>query len=204
MLSKRNITAWALVTLCSFAYAAAQQSAPARPGQARVVSARVGEITRVAGTASVHRRGETELRALGRGDVLGGGDMVVTGDGGRAEWTLNFGSVLQVGPRSRAHVYSVAPDSLHFDIERGEVFAVVAALDSLVLDTPPALLNVVKGGRYRVRVAADEATEAAVRQGELQFVDGAGQTIRVTKRRRVRFAASQRRQTWDKDTATVR
>jgi hypothetical protein len=131
---------------------------------------------------------------------LNDGDRVITAGSGRAEWTLSLDSFLQIGADSDVRIYATSLEAMHFDIERGEIFVINSSLNgstSLVLDTPPALLKIVRSGRYRVRVAADSETEAAVSDGELQFVNGEGQIIKVRGRRRVRFASSQRRKTWD-------
>ena len=170
-----------------------------RQSQTHVISARVGEVTRVEGEVWLRRGERREQQTLRVGERLADTDVVITGMSGRAEWTLTPGSVLQIGPRSQVDVFSADPDHLHFDIERGEVYAVMGSITqgTLELDTPPARLSAIKSGGYRVRVAADEATEAAVARGELQFTDNLGKTISVTRRRRVRFAPWQRRKIWD-------
>lgn len=160
---------------------------------AQIVSARAGVVSRVEGDVWYRRRDEQQTQQLSTGVSLSVGDLVWTGSRGRAEWSLNPGSSLQVGPRSQVRVYETSLEKMHFDIERGEVFAVVKPLDdgaALVLDTPPALLNVIRSGRYRVRVATDNGTEAAVSSGELRFINQEGKTVRIMKRQRVRFAAT--------------
>ena len=180
--------------------AARAQSTPAQ-----VISARVGTVTRVEGEVLVRQHGTRELQSLRVGLTLSNGDTVMTGKTGRAEWTLNPGSYLQINSLSQVWVYETSLNKMHFDILRGEVFVIVSALKggaALVLDTPPAELNVVKSGNYRVRVAPDDATEALVGAGKLQLVDYQGKAITVTKGRRVRFSAPERRKNWDIDTMT--
>ena len=115
---------------------------------------------------------------------------MVTGDQGRAEWSLNADSYFQVAAHSRVSIYEESPDQMRFDISLGEVFVIVGTFDRgtvFEIDTPYALLTVAKRGRYRVRVSTNKDTEADVAQGELQFVDSKGQTGRVMKRKHVRF-----------------
>jgi hypothetical protein len=109
---------------------------------------------------------------------------------------LNPGSYLRVGPLSQVWAHEVENGRIHFDILRGEVSTIIEGFiqdTSLILDTPPAELNIVKHGRYVVRVAADGATEAYVAAGELWFVDSHGQTLLLKRHKRVRFAAPARR-----------
>jgi hypothetical protein len=166
------------------------------PAQGQVVSVRVGVITRIEGEARVRRHGDAGLSVLQPGVDLSKGDLLITGDNGRVELTLNPGSYLRVGPLSQVWAHEVENDRIHFDILHGEVSATVKRFiqdTSLILDTPPAELNIVKHGHYVVRVAADGSTEAYVAAGELRFVDAHGQTLLLKRHRRVRFAAPTRR-----------
>ncbi|HKQ08706.1 MAG TPA: FecR domain-containing protein [Blastocatellia bacterium] len=155
-----------------------------------IVSARAGDVTRVDGNVWLKRRGESSLLPLRIGKRLSSGDVVVTGDQGRAEWSLNVGSYFQVAAHSQVSVYEESPDQMHFDISQGEVFVIVGTFERgtvLEIDTPYALLTVTKRGSYRVRVSTNKDTEADVARGELQFADSKGQTGKVTKREHVRF-----------------
>jgi hypothetical protein len=87
-------------------------------------------------------------------------------------------------------------DRIHLDILRDEVSAIVEGKKGdtpLVLDTPPAELDIIKHGHYVVRVAADSSTEAYVEAGELRFVGSNKVTVRLKKHKRVRFTASVQR-----------
>ena len=169
------------------------------PGQSQrqsaLVSARVGDITRVDGDVWLKRRGESDLQSLQLGRHLSAGDVVLTGAQGRVEWSLNPsspGSYFQIAPRSQVSVYEDTAAEMHFDIFQGEVFVIVGTFDrgeALELDTPYALLTVTKRGSYRVRVSANNDTEADVALGELRFVDSKGETGRITKHKHARFFA---------------
>ncbi|MDT7806324.1 MAG: hypothetical protein QOJ70_137 [Acidobacteriota bacterium] len=175
----------ALVLLC-----------PTRQAHAQVISVRAGYVTRVEGETWVRRHGATELSALQQSDSLVRGDVVLTGNDGRAEMTLTPGSYMQVGPLAEVWIYAIEDDRIHFDILRGEVSATIEGNigdTPLVLDTPPAELDIVKRGHYILQVAADGSTEAYVEAGELLFVDSNEVTVRLKKHKRVRFAAPARR-----------
>lgn len=197
----RNNILPALLSACGLLFSAwcpgavgwAQEAVP-------IISARVGRVSRVDGEVWYSRPGQGEKQPLRIGAQLEQDDVVTTGATGRVELTLNPGSSLQIGGGSRVRVHDADEHRMHFDIERGEVFAVIGSLAKeadLVLDTPPALLTIEAKGRYRVRVAETAATEAAVAEGSLSFDDGEGKIVYVTKRRRVRFAASEKRKAWD-------
>jgi FecR protein len=170
---------------------------PVHPQEpSRLVSARVGDITRVDGEVWLRRRGESELQSLRIGRRLCAGDVVLTGAGGRAEWSLNPsnpGSYLQIAPHSQVSVFEDTADEMHFDIFQGEVFVIVGTFDkgeALELDTPYALLTVTKRGSYRVRVSSNNDTEADVALGELRFVDSKGKTGRITNHKHALFFAT--------------
>lgn len=174
--------------------------------QSQVISARAGIVSRVEGDVWFRQSGTTGLQSLRVNQKLTAGDLVLTGSSGRVEWSLNPGSYLQVGHSSQVRIYETNLNQMHLDVERGEVFAVVAVFDkraALVLDTPPALFTVAKRGRYRVRVQMGDETEAAVAEGELRFTDAEGKEIKVTKRRRARFSPAKRRKTWDSANSVI-
>ena len=87
-------------------------------------------------------------------------------------------------------------DRIHLDVLRGEISATVEGRignTPLVLDTPPAELDVVKRGRYILQIAVDGSTEAYVEAGEMRFVNSKGETVCLKKHKRVRFAAPAQR-----------
>jgi hypothetical protein len=141
----------------------------------------------------VRRHGAREAGLLKPGYGLSEGDLLLTGDNGRAELTLSYGSYLLVAPLSQVWIYEMEDDRIHLDILHGEVSAIIKGQKGdtpLVLDTPPAEFEIVKHGHYVVRVAADSSTEVYVEAGELRFVDSNKVTVHLKKHERVRFAAS--------------
>lgn len=162
----------------------------------QVISIQAGYVSRVEGQTWIRRHGFIEMNSLRQGISVADGDVVLTGNDGHAELTLTPGSYLRIGPRSEVLVYAIANRRIHFDILRGEVVTIVEKLEkntTLVLDTPPAELNIVKRGSYLVRVNMDDATESYVEDGELHFIDAQGQLIILHKHKHVRFAAPARR-----------
>lgn len=180
---------WLLAALCWWA----QDSCVAH---AQVVSARAGVVTRAEGEVFYRPGGGDDARRLQAGVKLADGDVVVTAQGARAEWSLAPDSFLQVGADSSVRVYELSPGRMHFDVERGEVFVIVRSLksrESLIVHAPPGLLTVFRPGHYRVRVAVNGDTDAAVAKGELRYADAKGNLIRVGKRKEVHFFTGERK-----------
>jgi hypothetical protein len=122
--------------------------------------------------------------------ALTNGDMVLTGDKGSAEWSLNPDSYLRVAAGSHIQVGETSLDRMRFDIKRGEVFINMQSFSdgvSLVINTPPGLLTVHKAGRYLIRVAENGETEATVAKGELRYKDENGKLKSLKESRRVYF-----------------
>ena len=164
--------------------------------QSPVVSARAGVVTRAEGEVFYQPRGEKDRRQLQIGVKLNDGDAVITAQGGRAEWSLTPDSFLQVGADSSVRVDELSSGQMHFDVERGEVYVIMRSLKkggSLIVHAPPGLLTAYKPGRYRVRVAANGDTDAAVAKGELSYVDAKGKLVRVKKRKEVHFYTGERK-----------
>lgn len=179
---------YALLALCCPRFACFAQSQT----QAQVVYSRAAEVTRIDGDVRLRRHGEAETTALLSGTRLVPDDLILTGAGGRAELSMGPDSYLQIGHDSYVRVYEVTASTIHFDVERGEVFVIVRSLPreiSLIVDTPPAPLTIAKRGHYLVQVAADGATEVAVEKGELSFTDSGNKTVRIGAHRRAHLSS---------------
>lgn len=178
---RRTLSAAALLlTLC----------ASSTRAQERVVSARAGLVTRAEGEVlyHCHEKGEG-VGQLVAGARLHDGDLVYTGKGGHATWSLNPDSFMTVSEDSAVRVFDGSLDRMHFDVERGEVTVVSRSLKgvaSLVVHAPPGQITVRKPGLYLFRVAADGETEASVGKGKLTYVEG-GKTLSVKRGRKVNF-----------------
>ncbi len=136
-----------------------------------------------------HSKGE-KVQQLEVGTKLNQGDLVLTGDKGFAEWSLNPDSYLRVAANSQVRIQETSLDRMRFDIERGEVFINIRSLNngaSFALHTPPGLLTVYKPGRYLIRVAESGETEAIVGKGELRYKDKKGKRNSLKEGRRVYF-----------------
>jgi hypothetical protein len=159
--------------------------------EALVVHARPGDVTRVEREAWVRPRGETSPKPLLKGAILAPGDVVTTGPGGSAEWSLGPDSYMRVAGSSRVKVGEVRPEDMAFGVEEGRAFAVITRLAdgaSVVIETPLAIFFVAGKGSYEVGVARGGETEAAAFKGELRFIDRRGRTVRVRRGHRVRLS----------------
>lgn len=158
--------------------------------EAQVVSAQAGVVCHVDGDVWHHPHSKHGVQQLEVGMEMNNGDLVVTGDEGLAEWSLNPDSYLRIGANSQIRVQETNLDRMRFNIERGEVFINLRSLSngaSLVLNTPPGLLTVYKPGRYLIRVSESGETEATVGRGELRYKDKKGKLCKVKEGRRVYF-----------------
>lgn len=157
---------------------------------AQVVAARAGVVCHIDGEVWRHPHSKSGVEQLGVGTQLNNGDLVLTGEKGLAEWSLNPDSYLRVTAKSQVRVQEASLRIMRFDLERGEVFINIRHLSngtSLVINTPPGLLTVYKPGRYIVRVSESGETEAIVGKGELRYKDKKGKLNSVKQGRRVYF-----------------
>jgi hypothetical protein len=167
---------------------------PGKVSQAqKIIYARAGEVVRVEGEVQVKRERENSVTPLPVNFKLLPDDLVITSGNGRAELSLNPESYLQIGPQSRVRLYEILPSVIHFDIERGEVLALVNSLSknsTLILDTPPTPLTVLKKGKYRIRVGADGQSEIIVEQGQLQFTGNLNKIVKLGKHQRAQISST--------------
>jgi hypothetical protein len=92
--------------------------------------------------------------------------------------------------------YEAWPGVVHFDIEREEVVAIVNVLaksSTLILDTPPVPLTVLKKGKYRIQVGVDRNAEVFTDEGELQFPDSRKRIVKLRKSERALLSLRPRR-----------
>jgi hypothetical protein len=164
--------ALALVAACAVV-------AGARGNDERVISARAGGVNFVSGEVTFRRAGHAAWQRLATTDELRAGDAVRTGAGGRAEILLNPGSYLRLDENSEFELTNPSLDALLLKLSKGSALVEAAgysdAVVAIALDTPRALVSIVRSGVYRINVAASGATEVFVRKG--RALVGVGRTM---------------------------
>jgi hypothetical protein len=157
----------------------------------QVISARAGMVKNVRGEVFYRcHLNDKEALSLQKGLMLHNGDTVLTTESGDAAFSLNPDSYLVLSANSFVRIRETDLKAMHFDVERGEILVISRSLKkgvSLVIHTPPAILTVYKRGNYRIFVAENGNTEANVGRGELRYLDGQGNLIRVKKGKQMNF-----------------
>ncbi|REJ76265.1 MAG: hypothetical protein DWQ47_11675 [Acidobacteria bacterium] len=164
---------------------------PLAPVFGQVVSARAGVVRNFSGEVfyRCHTNKKNAL-LLSKNSSLHNKDTILTGTSGSALLSLNPDSYLFIGDDSYVEIEQTELDKMHFDIERGEIFLIIRSLNngaSLAIHTPPGILTIHKGGRYRVKVGPGGNTEANVLSGEIRYFDGRGDLVKIKKGRQVNF-----------------
>jgi hypothetical protein len=179
----------ALFFLCSIAYS--QDPTLAAAAGRYVISAKAGHVNYVEGSVSVVRKQGRSGHLL-RGDVLDIGDVVSTGQGGRAEILLNPGSFLRLGENAQFEFKTTSLDDLQLKIDRGSAILEVYAADEfqVAVETPKKSFTLIETGIYRIdvsdtgvprlsvwrgRALADQDTTAYVKSGRTATVSPDGE-----------------------------
>ena len=159
--------------------------------EGQVISAKAGLVKRVSGEVFVRCHEEVARRSVVRnGQSLHDDDLVYTGKSASLVLALNPGSYLLVSEATTLQVKSTALDNMHFDLLDGEVIVKTAELRdgaSLLLHPPPARLEILRKGLYRVSVEPGGNTQVNVADGELDYTDHTKRAVRLTKGRQVDF-----------------
>ncbi len=130
----------------------------------------------------------SETAALTLEHTVENGDMIQTGDSGRAEILLVPGCYLRLDRNTRISLLDLSPDNLKLKLWRGSAILEVAIIDMLPgneweeqrrqlsyepvsLLTPTAQYLVASGGSYRFKVDDKGNSELSLLKG-LAFVDG--------------------------------
>jgi len=169
MKSIRQASLRSLLILAALCLSAAAVSAQAQSRDARFISAKAGAVNHVSGKVAFRRAGETKWLKLSSSDDLKSGDVVKTGEDGRAEVLLNPGSYLRLGGNAELEMVDTSLDDLQLGLKTGS--AVVEAtgyndLDlSISVETPQTSARIVRSGLYRFDVLAGNVTEVSVLKG---------------------------------------
>ncbi len=162
--SRRSFLILAAVSLCAVAV-----SAQSLRRDERFISAKAGGVNFASGKVAVRRAGETKWVALTADDDLKTGDVVKTGDNGRAEVLLNPGSYFRLGANSEFELADASLEDLQLGLKSGS--AVVEATGysdmdlSISVETPQTRARIVRSGIYRFDVTGAGVTEVAVQKG---------------------------------------
>jgi len=132
-----------------------------------VISARAGGVNYVEGRVTVMRSDATD-RLIRRNEV-GIGERVQTGPEGKAEFLLNPGSFLRVGPSTAFEFTSTSLDNLKINLFSGSaIFEVIADDDFRIsVTTPKSELNLTRSGVYRIDVSEAGIAKVSVIKGKV-------------------------------------
>jgi hypothetical protein len=127
---------------------------PSPTAQKFVISAKAGGVSYAEGNVTVQQaNGRSGILLVG--DRLNAGDVVTTGENGRAEILLNPGSYARLGSGTSFEFVSTSLDDLELRVSKGNaIFEVFATTDFEVkVQTPTAKFALVQSGIYRVDAA---------------------------------------------------
>lgn len=169
MKNVRHASLRSLLILAALCLCAAAVPAQAQSRDSRFISATAGGVNYVSGKVAFRRAGETRWVMLSANDDLKTGDVLKTGDNGRAEVLLNPGSYLRVGANAEFELVDASLDDLQIGLKSGS--AVVEATGyndmdlSISVETPQTLARIVRSGIYRFDVRAGGVTEVSIQKG---------------------------------------
>ena len=160
------------------------------PAGAQTISTRAGVVKKVSGYVFFHcHDGNVSVQPT-VGMNLHEGDFVITGPSGSLILALNPDTYLLISPNTQVKAEKTGLDSMHFDLDRGEVFLFskgFANRAALTLQVPPKLLEINKAGSYRIAVEEDGETQASVVRGEIRYSERTGRRVKVKAGRTVNF-----------------
>lgn len=149
-----------------------------------LISAKAGGVNLVEGNVNLVRQRGTSGRLL-KTDSVEIGDVVATGEDGKAEILLNPGSFVRLGPNTKFEFVTTDLDDLKLKLTSGSAILEVFA-DSdfkVTVATPKSELVIAKTGVYRLDIANDGQAFVSVWKGRLTLAGGVelkeGRTARV-------------------------
>lgn len=137
-----------------------------------VISAKAGGVNYIQGKVAVTKN-DSRSKYLSKGDKLEIGEIVSTGNGGRAEILLNPGSFVRLGENTDFEFVSTALDDLKIKLTRGSaMFELIADEEfNVSIETPKGEFKAVESGVYRVDVLADGSGKIFVYNGKAKIND---------------------------------
>ncbi|MEO6587862.1 MAG: FecR domain-containing protein [Pyrinomonadaceae bacterium] len=154
-----------------FAFAQSERNASA-VSELYVISAKAGGVNYTEGKVAVTRN-DSRTRNLNKGDQLEIGEVVSTGNSGRAEILLNPGSFVRLGENTDFEFVSTALDDLKIKLAHGSaMFELIADNEfDVSIETPKGGFRAVESGIYRVDVLADGSSKIFVYNGKAVIND---------------------------------
>jgi hypothetical protein len=164
---------FSLITLFSLFILAQDPRVASAAGDKYVISAKAGGVNYIEGRVGVDRLDRNN--GLLRRDQVEIGERVVTGSDGKAEFLLNPGSYLRVGPSSSFEFVSTSLDDLQLNLLSGSaIFEVIADDDFRIsVKTPKSEIDLTRSGVYRIDVSSAGDAKLFVLKGKVFLgVDG--------------------------------
>lgn len=160
-----------VVFMSANAFAQSERNASA-VSQLYVISAKAGGVNFTEGKVGVVRN-DTRSGDLKKGDRLEIGEIVSTGDEGRAEILLNPGSFVRLGENTEFEFVTTSLDDLKLKLTSGSaVFELIAGDEfDVTVETPKGSFRAVESGIYRVDVAKDGSGKLFVYSGKVTVSD---------------------------------
>ena len=164
-----------LYSLCLLVFAGLTQSALAQ----YLISTKAGFVNKVDGKVEIQRQ-DNEDGSRGRvslGTQMKEGDLLITGQGGRAEILLNPGSYLRLDSNTQVRAVNTMLTETRFEVVSGSVIIEVGEIDKKIpieIATPNGIISINKTSLLRLDVE-DGVSVVGVRQGEVYR--GTGQEL---------------------------
>jgi hypothetical protein len=130
-----------------------------------VVSAKSGVVSIIDGDVTF-KRGKGDWEPLIEGDELRSGDVVKTGDTGRAEILLNPGTYLRLAENSEFALPNLTAYRLTLSLLKGSAILEASVIDvAIKFTTPQYMFTITRDGLYRFNSTADGKSEMMIRKG---------------------------------------
>jgi hypothetical protein len=171
----------------------AQQDAGAEPGASDVdPPTRAARLSYVEGAVSVQPAGMDDWTAATINRPLTGGDQLWSDRASRAQ--VQFDSAtLSIADSTSLALLNVSDDAVQLQISAGTTNIALRELDpagSFEIDAPNASVSLVRPGSYRIGVDGAGNTTVSVRDGQVQVVTSAGQSVILRGGQGAQFSSS--------------
>jgi hypothetical protein len=132
-----------------------------------IVSAKSGVVSIVDGDVNF-KRDKNAWEPLLEGDELKAGDVITTGNTGRAEILLNPGTYLRIDENSEFAFPDLATFRLKLSLLKGSAILEASIIDvSIKFTTPKYMFTITRNGLYRFSADADGKSELQIRKGRV-------------------------------------